>query len=239
MLTDVIPDHVAIAVPDLDAAMPRWEGDLGGRTSGWFSNGVFRSRQLRYRGGAKVELLAPHERDTSDDNFVRQFLHRRGATIHHVTLKIPDIHVAVAQAEAAGFDVVDLDDTDELWKEAFLRPSQVGGVIVQLAQNGESDAVWAERVGCDYEDPPADGAVVSGPRLTHPDPSAAAEVWRLLGAQVTAENEDVLVSWPTGPLRLRITPGPRAAGIGIEVTGAGPRPQDPTLGTAVLPDRSA
>ena len=234
MLTDVTPDHVAMAVPTLDGAMPRWEDDLGGRTSGWFSNGIFRSRQLRYPNGVKIELLAPHERDEADDNFVRGFLAARGATVHHVTLKVPDIHVAIDQASTAGFDVMDVATDDPWWKEAFLRPSQVGGCVVQLAQDAETDEEWAARLGHEIEDPPADAARPRGPVIAHPSPAEAGAAWERLGATVVGGDDEVVVSWGSSPFEVRVRRGDRMRAVGIAVDGAGPRPQDDLLGAAVL-----
>lgn len=235
MIEQTVPDHVAVAVPALDPAMPRWAGELGGEQVAWFSNGVFRSRQLRYPNGTKVELLAPHERDPDDGNFVRRFLQRSGATVHHVTLKVPDIHVAATQAGEAGFDVVDLDDSDPIWKEAFLRPSQVGGVIVQLAQDAETDAAWAARVGSEYREPSPDAARPVGPVVTVTDLDAGADVWRRLGGTTTRHDHHVEVRWDGAPLRVVLVVGGRAGGHSVAVTGDRVLPQDPVLGAAVTP----
>lgn len=235
MLTDVIPDHVAIAVPALDPAMARWHGILGGEVAGWFSGPAFRTRQLRFHDGVKVELITPHERDHSDDNFVRRFLQKSGATIHHITLKVPDLHAAIAEAEADNFDVVDIDDRDPLWKEAFLRPSQVRGAVVQLAESNETDADWAVRLGLDTTAPGPATARLDGPILTTTDVPAAAAVWERLGATITPTTDGVVAAWPTGSLRVHLVTGVFDGGRGIAVRDGRALPQDPVLGAAVLP----
>lgn len=233
------PDHVAVAVPDFDVADARWRDELGGRWVAWFhAHGRFRSRQSRFRGGAKLELLMPSEEDPSPGNFVRRYLDRFGAQVHHVTLKVPDLHAAIATLAAAGFDVVDVDDRDPLWQEGFVRPSQVGGLIVQIAHSANSDAEWAAQHGHDLEEPPADGAVLVGPLLEHPDLDRAATVWETLGGTVTCDAGLVTASWPDAPLRVTVRRGPAAGPVGLVFEGAEARDRDPELGAAVVPSHA-
>ncbi|MBW3619897.1 MAG: VOC family protein [Actinobacteria bacterium] len=236
MPIDAVPDHVAVAVPDFDVADRRWRDELGGRWVAWYhARGAFRSRQSRFRGGAKLELLMPSDADPSPDGFLRRYLDRFGAGVHHVTLKVPDLHEAIATLEDAGYDVVDVDDSGADWKESFLRPSQVGGIIVQVAWSARSDAEWAASHGYVPEEPPADGAVLRGPLLEHPDLELAAEVWATLGADVEPDGDGVVASWDGAPLEVRIRPGRAARPVGLVFEGAEARPGDPELGAAVIP----
>jgi catechol 2,3-dioxygenase-like lactoylglutathione lyase family enzyme len=206
-----VPDHVAVAVPSIEAAADRWRDQLGGRWAGprfASEEAGFATRQLRFRGGAKLELLEP----LTEDGFAARFLDRFGARIHHVTLKVDALLPAIAQLEQDGFDVVDVFAEGDVWHEAFLRPSQVGGLIVQLAWAGRTDEEWLELTGGTAEPVPLDGAVLLGPTLTHPDLDAAARVWTHLGADVDREARDVLaVRWDDAPLGIRVERG-RSAG---------------------------
>src|SRR5688500_8181371 len=139
---DAVLDHVAIAVPDWATAEQRWRDRLGGGRSRVGENPIFSSRQLQYADGAKPEVLSPPG-GAAADNFVRHFLDRFGSTVHHVTLKVPDLHAALRVLEAAGLDAVDVRDDVEYWKEGFLRPSQVGGLVVQIAETTFTDDDWA------------------------------------------------------------------------------------------------
>jgi catechol 2,3-dioxygenase-like lactoylglutathione lyase family enzyme len=56
---DAALDHVAIAVGDPDAAETRWVEELGGGLVGFEDDGIFATRQLRFAGGGKLELLFP------------------------------------------------------------------------------------------------------------------------------------------------------------------------------------
>lgn len=235
MPLDAVPDHVAVAVPDFDVADRRWRDELGGRWVAWYhAPGAFRSRQSRFRGGAKLELLMPSDVDPSPRNFVRRYLDRFGAQVHHLTLKVPDLHEAIAVLEEAGLDVVDVDDSGENWKEAFLRPSQVGGLIVQVAWSGQSDAQWAAAKGYEPEEPPVDGAILRGPLLEHPDPEHAAWLWTVLGATVEEDGDSLMAHWDGAPLEVRIRSGPIAGPVGLLFEGAEARSRDPELGAAVV-----
>ena len=234
MPIESVPDHVAVAVPDIDAAAARWRDHLGG---GWQApvmrseEAGFASRQLRYAGGAKLELLEP----VGDGGFATRFLQRFGARIHHVTLKVPALLPAVEQLRDEGFDVVDVFAEGEMWHEAFLRPSQVGGLIVQIAWAGHSDEEFAALFDTTPEAPAADAATLLGPSLMHPDLSTAASVWSTLGAEVTETNGGLDVTWRDAPLTVRIDPGDPASAVGVRFAEHEPLDQDPTLGAATLP----
>lgn len=229
-----VPDHVAAAVPSIDAAARRWRDELGG---GWVGprfpvdRAGFATRQLRYRGGAKLEMLEP----TAPDGFVTRFLERFGARIHHVTLKVPALLPAVEMLRDDGFDVVDVFAEGDVWHEGFLRPSQIGGLIVQIAWSGRSDDEWAALAGIAPETPLADGPRLLGPTLSHPEPATAADVWRRLGAAVEGDDAGLRVAWPDAPLDIEVVPGPEAGPVGLRFVGAEPHPGDGRVGPATLP----
>ena len=229
-----VPDHVAAAVPSIDDAARRWHDDLGG---GWVGprfpgdQAGFATRQLRFAGGAKLELLEP----TTSDGFAAKFLERFGARIHHVTLKVPALLPAVDRLRDDGFDVVDVFAEGDVWHEGFLRPSQVGGLIVQIAWTGRSDDEWAELAGIAPEPPATDGPRLLGPTLAHPDPAVVADVWRRLGAEVDGDADGLRVSWPDAPLDVEVAPGRQAGPIGLRFAAADAHPGDERVGPATLP----
>jgi catechol 2,3-dioxygenase-like lactoylglutathione lyase family enzyme len=97
-------DHVAVAVPGLEAAMAaRWTEALGAVPIGGDDIGAFATRQRRFRGGGKLELLAPSALDDDPGNFVRRFLARFGAAAHHLTLKVDDLQPALRRVREGGF----------------------------------------------------------------------------------------------------------------------------------------
>ena len=228
-------DHVAVAVPDRASAAARWADQLGGGTVARDANSGFAIHQLRYAGGGKLELLAPPD-DPPAENFVSRFLKRYGPTIHHVTLKVGDLDSALAQIRAAGLDVVDVQDTHPHWREGFLRPAQVGGLIVQVAWAAGSDEQWAAQLGQKPEPPRADAATLLGPRLAHPDLGAARRLWETLGASITELGDALVARWPDSPLTVEIVTGARAGPVALRMRDAPALEADATLGPAIVLD---
>ena len=235
------PDHVAIAVPDLDGALPRWRDVLGGSVQWRFHTPtVFRGAAVQFRNEAFLELIMPSEAEErtrqagGPSGFVNSFLDKFGAAVHHVTLKVPDIEVALATLEDEGLDTVDVHLDDPGWQEAFLRPSQVGGLVVQVAASNRSNEDWARMNGSDVPPPPTDGARLLGPQLVHDDLARAATVWTALGGTVEDTDDGLLVSWPDEPLTVAIREGDDQRAVGLRFLDAVPRPADPTLGPPVL-----
>ena len=233
MPIETTPDHVAIAVHDIGAAATRWHDRLGG---GWLSDDVevmavpVAIRQMRFANGAKLELWQPH-----GEGFARRFMERYGTRVHHVTLKVPDgLQSAVETLRAHGYDVVDVD-TSGGWHEAFLRPSQVGGMIVQIAWEEMSDEEWMAQTGYQPEEPRGTAGLL-GPTLTHPDLDAAERLWTTLGGTVTRHEGVLTVSWPGHVLDIRIEQGPTAGPLGLRFTGTDALPADDVEGPAVLVD---
>lgn len=214
-------DHVAFAVEDLDAADHRWRDELGGRWVAWSDPAQgFLSRQLRYRGGGKLELIAPVT--PGNGSFMDRFLERFGNRIHHVTVKVPDLWEAIERLRAGGLDVIDIDDRDPAWREAFCRPSEIGGLVVQVAESSQSDEDWARSVGHTPVPPGEDAAIFDGALLSHPDLDHAADVWRLLGATVEASPQRVVCRWPGEPLSIVVERGATAGPVALRFSGLPP-----------------
>lgn len=229
---DAVLDHVAIAVPDWQVAEQRWREQLGGGRSSAGENPVFSSRQLQYANGGKLELLTPSS--DSQSNFVRKFLARFGTAVHHVTLKVPDLHVALKVLAEAGLDAVDVNDTVDYWHEAFLRPSQVGGLVVQIAATSFSDDDWAAYTGFTREPPAPDAAQLLGPLLRAPDLAAAEQTWTVLGADVSRTDRGLRCAWPASPLDVVIERGDPAGPAGLRMRGTGNLDAQEGVGPAVL-----
>jgi hypothetical protein len=228
------PDHVAVAVPSIEEAGRRWHGHLGGAwCSPKHSAGPgFATQHLRYRGAGKLELLEPE----GDDGFAARFLQRFGARVHHVTLMVSELEPAVEAVREAGYDVVDVSTEDDEWHEGFLRPTQVGGVVVQLARSLRSTEEWSEEMGFDVEPIPTTGPALRGPTLFHHDLAAAVRVWSVLGGTVEQTDEAVTVRWAAAPLSVRIEHRDHPVSPVLRFDGAPTLAGDPELGPAVVPD---
>src|SRR5690554_1947452 len=97
-------DHVGIAVPDLDEAIPVWTALTGSEPWG---REIVSDQGVEVvfvgRGTGRVELLAP----THPESPVARFIERRGAGLHHLCYAVPDLATALAEHIAAGFDAID------------------------------------------------------------------------------------------------------------------------------------
>jgi methylmalonyl-CoA/ethylmalonyl-CoA epimerase len=129
-------DHVAVAVHAIKPALRLYRDALGGDyLMGGDQAETWRWLQLRWPGGGKVELLEPK----GEGGFLSKFLDSRGEGLHHVTFRTDDITAAIAQVEAQGYELVDVNLDEPAWKEAFLRPSRAHGTLIQIAQSGVPD----------------------------------------------------------------------------------------------------
>jgi methylmalonyl-CoA/ethylmalonyl-CoA epimerase len=132
-------DHVAVALNSIASAVPLYRDALGGEyLMGGDRAETWKWVQFRWPGGGKVELLEPKA-----EGFLSKFLDKRGEGLHHMTFKTDDIEAAIAQVEAQGYELVDVDLEGPNWKEAFLRPSKAHGTLIQVAQSAFSEDVAA------------------------------------------------------------------------------------------------
>jgi methylmalonyl-CoA epimerase len=127
-------DHVGIAVVSLDEAIPVWEALLSSSASG---REVVESQNVEVAfvgtGSARVELLAPLRPNSP----VAQFIERRGAGIHHVAFRVPDLEQAIGNLRGEGFEPIDASPREGAHgrRIAFLHPRSVNGVLVELVQD--------------------------------------------------------------------------------------------------------
>lgn len=125
--------HVGIAVYALEPAIERWTRGLGFTLEGTETLEMIGLRLAFLRAGdAVIELLEP----MSPDATVAKFLERRGEGIHHLSFFVDDMEGALAQAEAAGLALIDRTPREGSHgtEVAFLHPSALGGVLVELCR---------------------------------------------------------------------------------------------------------
>jgi len=158
MIDDIVLDHVAVAVQERRSTWGRYGHDLP--PARYLGGGVgfgFANYQVEYPG-LRLEVLRPARVDEND--FLRRFLDRSGPGPHHLKFKVGDIAGAIGAAERAGYRPVGIDLSDPTWKEAFLHPRDIPGVVVQLAWTSnqwEDDYPdgWPERRTVKPGHPPA------------------------------------------------------------------------------------
>lgn len=136
-MIDAQLDHVAIAVRDIRRSMRLFVDALGARFlyAGDNQSQGFRWAQFLLPQGGKFELVTPLD----PDGFVHRYLDRRGEGVHHVTLKVPDIHRAIEHLRATGVEPIRVSTEHRAWKEAFIHPKDAHGVLIQVAQSRFGD----------------------------------------------------------------------------------------------------
>ena len=128
-------DHIGIAVKSLDAAKAIYE-KLGMPVS---KQETVESEQMRLVmvsvGETRLELLEA----LSDDSVIGRFISKRGEGLHHVSLRVPDLSVAVARLTQDGVRLV----SDEIkvgaggHRYVFVHPSSAGGVLLELVESSQ------------------------------------------------------------------------------------------------------
>ena len=126
-------DHVGIAVRDLDQAIEVYERRLGLRVSGrerLESEGI--EIAMIPIGESRIELITPLNAEST----VEKFLRDRGEAVHHVAFATSDIGASLAEAAAAGGQLL-----DEVARPGahgtligFVHPKSVCGVLTEFVE---------------------------------------------------------------------------------------------------------
>ncbi|MFI6504578.1 VOC family protein [Nonomuraea typhae] len=135
---EVTLDHTAVAAPRIRDLLPIYRDLLGGRHLGGGGDqreAGYRTLQLTYTGGSKVELMEPLAGSGFFDSFFELTRGRGG--VHHLNFHVTDLDAAVARLTARGYRLHGLNTGDPRWREVFLHPKEAHGVLIQLAQPGE------------------------------------------------------------------------------------------------------
>jgi methylmalonyl-CoA/ethylmalonyl-CoA epimerase len=126
-------DHVGIAVSDLTTALAFYRDALGLDIEGTED---VESQNVRAHfasvGEARLELLEA----TAPESPIAKFIDRRGPGLHHITLRVDDIHGALAHLKARGVRLIDEHPRPgaEHSLIAFVHPASTGGVLIELKQ---------------------------------------------------------------------------------------------------------
>jgi len=126
-------DHIGIAVGDLAQALAFYRDALGLEVE---PPEEVPSQRVRAHfvpvGEATLELLEP----TAPDSPIAKFIEKRGPGVHHVTLRVDDLHEALGRLKARGVRLIDEAPREgaEGALIAFVHPASTHGVLVELKQ---------------------------------------------------------------------------------------------------------
>ncbi len=130
--------HVAIVVPDIEAARGLYEGHLGLGTGQVEFIADQKVHVLVLQAGSqRIELVQP----ASADSPVQRFL-ERGGGLHHLAWRVADIEQALAVLEARGVRLIDESPRAGAHgcRIAFLHPKATGGVLMELVEEPDDCA---------------------------------------------------------------------------------------------------
>jgi methylmalonyl-CoA epimerase len=125
--------HVGVAVTDLDASIELYRTAFGAELVHRASNEREGLEAAFIRtGSGEVELMHA----TREDSPVGKFVAKRGPGLHHVAYAVDDIVAALAQAKAAGLELIDAEPRPGMHggRIAFVHPRSVGGVLTELVE---------------------------------------------------------------------------------------------------------
>ena len=137
-------EHIGIATPKIEDALAFWRDALGlevVHTEEVAEQGV-RVAMLPV-GEPRIELLEP----TGADSPVAKFLEKRGAGIHHIAVRVPDIRAALARLREKGARLI--DESPRVGAGgclvAFIHPAAAGGVLLELVEHTAESSGEANR----------------------------------------------------------------------------------------------
>ena len=128
-------DHIGVAVKNLR------EGELPYLAMGFSKSRIeevpsekVRVQMFELKNESRIELLEP----TDENSIVAKFLAKRGPGIHHICLRVNDITAALARLKEHELKLIHEKPVPGAHgcQVAFIHPSSVGGVLVELSQKG-------------------------------------------------------------------------------------------------------
>jgi methylmalonyl-CoA/ethylmalonyl-CoA epimerase len=125
--------HVGVAVANLDESIELYRRALGAELvhrAASESEGL--EAALLRIGGDEIELMSA----LRDDSPVGKFMAKRGPGLHHVAYGVKDIDQALAEARAAGLELIDSQPRIGLngRRIAFVHPKSMGGVLTEFVE---------------------------------------------------------------------------------------------------------
>ena len=127
-------DHVAIAVPDLAAAIRRFCEDLGMRLDGTQDVAAAKTRTAFLPAGeTRIELVHPLD----GQGPIQAYLDKRGGGLHHICFRSDDLDGDIAVLRAKGYRFTTDGPTPGAHgsRVIFIYPRSADGVLIELAEH--------------------------------------------------------------------------------------------------------
>lgn len=136
-------DHIGIAVRNLDDAIERFTRILGAE---------FIAKKEIILSGSKMcvgylklgDIIIGLDQPTSPNEFLAQFIERRGEGLHHVGLEVDDLEAFKSELRQKGIRIPHEENPGGVRKEILLSPKDLCGVVFQVMEWGEKGAETLE-----------------------------------------------------------------------------------------------
>ncbi len=129
---DFAIDHLGVAVESIDDSLQFYAAQLGLPVAGREHVATEEVNvAMLPAGDSRIELLEAAE----PDSVIAKFIAKRGAGLHHVALRVPDLQAAVERLRAAGARLLNEPRAGAGGRlYVFVHPSSTGGVLLELIQ---------------------------------------------------------------------------------------------------------
>jgi catechol 2,3-dioxygenase-like lactoylglutathione lyase family enzyme len=195
----IVLDHVAVGASSLAQGWELFGGLLGGSWAYGGHSPGFWWGQLRFSAGPKVELLTPTGGPAAA--FLERFLADRGPGFHHLNFIVPAIDVTLGKIRALGVEPVGVRVQDPRWKEAFLRPGDAYGTVIQVAEQTGQPASTSPPAALGQPGPPCALSVIEQ-RVADIDGAVRLFQEALEAKTVSRQNapgrSEAVLGWPNG-----------------------------------------
>ena len=133
MTESPVLDHIGIAVESIGTGLAIYRA-LGIEVEG-FEEVADQGVRVAFLpvGDARLELLEP----TDDSSPIARHIERRGAGLHHICFRVPDIRAMMARLSEEGYRLL----SEEPLRGAhdclvcFIHPKSAGGVLIELSES--------------------------------------------------------------------------------------------------------
>ncbi len=129
-------DHIAVAVPDLQAAIKRYSEDFGLPLKGTEDvPDAKTSTAFLPVAKTQVELVHP----LNGEGPIQKFLDNKGGGLHHLCFRSDDLEADMKRLAAKGYEFISdkpkpgAHGTSVAW----IHPKSTNGVLIEIAQYGD------------------------------------------------------------------------------------------------------
>ena len=126
-------DHIGIAVKSIEDRIKIWAAAFGLKVEK-FAKVEHRKVKVAVldAGNIKIELLEP----IGEDSPIAKFIENRGEGLHHLCFEVEDVEKVLKELKSKGMKLIDESPTKGAFakKVAFLHPSAVHGVLIELCE---------------------------------------------------------------------------------------------------------